>query len=181
MTTATISNTLTIARPNADEHSPYYGRYVAQVPDGDLVSILREQIVDTAALLRGVPADRADYAYAPGKWTVKEVVGHMSDTERVMSFRALWFARGDAADLPGFDENVWVPAAKFSERTLGGLVEEFQAVRAATVQLATHLDAAALVRRGSANKNEVSVRALMYIIAGHERHHAALLRERYLK
>jgi hypothetical protein len=170
---------ITIERPQANEHAPYYGRYVAQVPEGNLVSLLREQLTDSVALLRRAPAEQADFSYGPGKWSVKEVVGHMADVERVMSYRALTFARKDATDLPGFDENAWVADAGFGARTLGSLVDEFQAVRAATVELASHLDAEALTRRGSANGNFVTVRALFYIIAGHERHHAALLRDKY--
>jgi uncharacterized damage-inducible protein DinB len=172
--------TAAIVRPKADEHAEYYGRYISQVPEGDLVTLLREQIIDTVALLSGVSPERANYAYAPGKWTIKEVVGHMIDVERVMSFRALWFARNDKTDLPGFDENQWVPHSNSASRTLDDLLEEFQVVRAATVHLAKHLDAGALERRGNASGNPVSVRALLYIIAGHERHHAALFRDRYL-
>jgi len=170
----------TIERPQADEHASYYGRYIARVPDGDLVSLLRERIADTTALLRRVPAERSNFAYAPGKWSVKQVVGHMSDVERVMAYRALWFARHDSSDLPGFDENAWMDAADFATRSLDDLIEEFEAVRASTIHLASHLSADALARRGSASGNSVTVRALFYIIAGHERHHAELLRERYL-
>lgn len=176
---ATISTT-TIARPNADEHSAFYGRYIQLVPDGDIVSILRDQIAGTAGLLRSAPSDRADFAYAPGKWTLKQVVGHMTDVERVMSYRALRFSRNDTTELPGFDENDWVANSNFAGRTLSDLVDEFEAVRAATIHLAKHLDADASSRRGTANGQGVSVRALLYIIAGHELHHAALVRERYL-
>jgi uncharacterized damage-inducible protein DinB len=173
-------NSVSIARPAADEHSAYYAKYIARVPDGNLVEQLREQIVDTSALLRGVPADRADFAYAPGKWSIKQVVGHLIDVERVMTHRALRFARNDTTELPGFDENLWVENANFAARTIGDLVEEFEVVRSSTIQFARHLSAEEQARRGKANGQEVSVRALMYIIAGHERHHAALLRERYL-
>jgi len=176
MTTTTAQ---TIARPKADEHSPYYSKYISEVPEGDLISMLREQLMDTVALLNGV-GDRADYAYAPGKWTVKEVIGHISDVERVMSYRALRIARGDTTNLPGFDENAFVANANFGRRTVADLLEELQVVRAATIHLAKHLDAEELARRGSANGAEVSARALLYIIAGHERHHAALLRDKYL-
>ena len=176
-----MSTTTTItARPGAYEHSAFYGRYIQRVPDGDLIAILREQIAATAALLRNAPSDRGDFAYGPGKWTLKEVVGHMIDVERVMSYRALRFSRSDATELPGFDENAWVANSNFGERTLSDLVDEYEAVRAATVHFAKHLDADALVRRGSANGQGVSVRALLYIIAGHELHHLALVRERYL-
>ena len=169
-----------IVRPQSDEHAPFYGKYISRVPDGDLVSVLREQLVETVTLLRGAAWDRADFAYAPGKWTIKEVVGHMIDTERVMGFRALWFARQDTSDLPGFDENAWAMHADATNRRLGDLLEEFEVVRASTIQLATHLSPEALARRGRASGNSVSVRALFYIIAGHERHHVGLLRERYL-
>src|SRR5512146_976850 len=170
--------TITIARPGADEHSAYYGKYVERVPDGDLIALLREQIVETAGLLRR-SRERADFAYGPGKWTVKQVVGHLADVERVMAYRALWIARNDQTPLPGFDENAWVDNADFASRTLDDLIDEFEVVRAATVQLATHLDASALARRGTMNGYPGTPRALFYIIAGHERHHVALLRERY--
>jgi len=171
-------STVTIARPAADEHAAYFGRYVERVPDGDLVALLREQIVETAALLRR-SRDRADFAYAPGKWTLKQVVGHLADVERVMAYRALWIARNDMTPLPGFDENAWVDNARFGARSLDDLLEEFEITRASTVQLASHLDAEEFARRGTSNGNPMSVRALFYIIAGHERHHVALFRERY--
>jgi uncharacterized damage-inducible protein DinB len=174
------ATTTATARPGADEHSPFYGRYIQRVPDGDLVSILREQIAGSAALFRNVPPDRADFAYAPGKWTLKQVAGHMIDVERVMSYRALRFAHNDATELPGFEENDWVANSNFAARTLSDLADEYEAVRAATVHFAKHLDADALVRRGTANGQGLSVRALLYIIAGHELHHIALVRERYL-
>jgi uncharacterized damage-inducible protein DinB len=177
---STTSAPITIPRPQADEYLAYYGKYIERVPDGDLISILREQLMDTVALLRGVSADKADSAYGPGKWTIKEVVGHMIDVERVMAYRAVTFARNDTTDLPGFDENNWVPAANFGARTLGDLLEEFQVVRASTIHFAKHLDDETLKRRGKANGAAVTVRALLYIIAGHERHHVALLKERYL-
>jgi len=170
----------TISRPKADEHSEYYGRYIARVPDGDFVALLRDQFMDTTALLKDVSADRANYAYAPGKWTIKQVVGHLMDAERVFSYRALWFARNANTDLPGFEENDWANVANHSRRSLDDLVEEYKAVRAATVQFAKNLGADEQLRRGKANGEPISVRALLYIIAGHERHHGAVLRERYL-
>lgn len=173
-------NSASIARPQADEHAPHYGKYIARVPDGDLVSLLREQVMDTVALLRAVPTSHADFSYGPGKWTIKEVLGHMIDVERVMAYRALWFARNDKTGLPGFDENAWAANANFASRTLGDLLEEFQVVRSSTIHLVQHVSPEALARRGTANGHPISVRALLYIIAGHERHHAGLLRERYL-
>lgn len=177
---STFVQPLAIPRPEADEHSAYYGIYIARVPDGDLLALLREQLIDTVSLLRDLPAERANFAYAPGKWTVKQVVGHLIDVERVMSYRALRFARGDATELPGIDQDAYVATANVADRSLGDLLEEYQVVRSATIHLAKHLDAAALERRGVASGNVVSVRALLYIIAGHERHHAELFRERYL-
>jgi hypothetical protein len=169
----------TIPRPQADEHVPYYGRYIALVPEGDLISILQDQMETTSRALRAIPAAKADFAYADGKWTVKEVIGHMGDVERIMSYRALRFSRGDATALPGFDENTYVPAANFGRRTIDDLVDDLETVRAATIRLLRPLDEDALARRGSANGAEISVRALAYIIAGHERHHVNVLRERY--
>jgi len=173
-------STILIPRPGADEHIDYYARYIAKVPDGDLISMLREQAVETMNLMQDLPPAKADYAYAPGKWTVKQVVGHVTDAERIFGYRALRFARQDPTELPGFDENAYVDHANFNDRTLIDLLDEFQVVRASTIQFAKNLDPAAYERRGSANGNPISVRALLYIIAGHERHHVELLRERYL-
>src|ERR1043166_3155024 len=133
---------MTIVRPGAEEHAPFYGKYIALVPEGDLLSALQEQNVETVRLLRAAPSAKADFAYAPGKWTVKEVIGHLIDAERVFAYRALRFARSDATDLPGFDENTYVPAGQFGRRTLGDLLDEFEVVRASSVHLAKHLDAA---------------------------------------
>ena len=166
-------------RPAADEHLPYYSRYVERVPDGELLTRLERQGAETAALLRTIPEGRASHRYAPGKWSVKEVVGHISDTERIFSYRALRIARADRTPLAGFDENGFVRAAGFDRRTLRELVDELVAVRAATVALYRGLGDEEVARRGTANGAEVSVRALAWITAGHELHHVALLRERY--
>jgi len=169
----------TLSRPGAEEHSPYYSRYIDLVPEGNLVDLLVEQQLDTLGMLRRVDEGRGTYAYAPGKWTIKEVIGHMSDAERVFSYRALRFARGDATPLASFDENTYVPAGRFNDRRVGSLIDEFQSIRAATVHLFRYLSDEELMRSGVASGNPISVRALGYIIAGHERHHANLLRERY--
>ena len=178
MTNATT--TAPIARPQDDEYIPYYGKYIGLVPDGDLVDTLRTQIRETLSLLRAIPEDRASYRYAPGKWSIKEVVGHLADVERIMTYRALRIARADATPLPGFDENAYVPAANFEARSLGSLAHELAEVRRATVAFFETLEPTVAARRGSANNNEISVRALAYIVAGHERHHVKILRERYL-
>ena len=180
MTHATVADPTTIVRPNADEFYDYYGRYIAKVPDGNLIGLLREQAVETVTMLQDLTPQQANYAYAPGKWTVKEVVGHISDAERIFAYRALRIARRDETPMESFDENMYVTNANFGKRTLPDLLEELQVVRASTIHLAKNLDAKALALRGTASGHGVSVRALFYIIAGHERHHADLLRERYL-
>jgi hypothetical protein len=171
----------TIERPRSNEHAEYYGRYVSKVPENvDLVSLLRQQAMETVALLQGLTPKQGDFAYAPGKWTIKQVIGHIIDAERVFVYRAMCFARQDKTELPSFDENAYVDNANFQERTLADLLEEFQVVRSATIHFAKNLDAESLARIGIASKNPISVRALLYIIAGHERHHVELFRERYL-
>jgi hypothetical protein len=176
----TATTAINIARPEADEFFEYYDRYIAKVPDGNLISLLREQAVETVTMLQDLTPQQANYAYAPGKWTVKEVIGHISDAERIFAYRALRISRGDQTPLASFDENAYVKHASFGSRSLADLLEEFQLVRASSIHLAKSLDAETLVLRGAASGHVVSVRALFYIIAGHERHHAALLRERYL-
>ena len=169
------------SRPAADEYAPYYARYVERVGTGDITLVLEESARETAALLRSRLAGmRADFAYADGKWTVKEVVGHVMDTERVFALRMRRFGRADTTPLPSFDENAYVPAGEFAPRTLESLVDEFLAVRNATLHLVRGLPESAWTRRGVASGNEVSVRALAHIIAGHELHHRAILEQRYL-
>jgi hypothetical protein len=167
-------------RPDRNEYLEYYHKYVSRVPDGDIIAILATQLEDTLTLLRDVSDERALHAYAPGKWTIKEVVGHMSDVERVMSYRALRFARGDATSLPGFDENSWAPAGEFNARPVASLVAELASVRRSTIALLAGLPAAAWTRAGAANNAQVTVRALAWIIAGHELHHRELIATRYL-
>ena len=167
-----------IPKPEPDEHLPYYGKYIALVGD-DAMAALRSQAATTPRLLSGVNESRALFRNAPGKWSVKEVLGHVIDGERVFGHRALRFAREDRTPLPGFDENTWVPAARFDSRPLADLVADYVAVRTATLALFSSFDEATLLRRGIANGAEVSVRALAHIIAGHELHHVSLLRERY--
>jgi hypothetical protein len=172
--------TCTIPRPAADEYAPYYGRYIVQVPNGDLCRILADQLGETLALIRSIPEARGTHRYAPGKWSIKEVLGHVCDTERIMGYRALRIARGDATPLPGFEQDDYIPAGGFDRRTLADLSDELSAVRQATLQLFRHLDPTALARRGTASGNPITPRALAYIIAGHERHHVAGLKAQYL-
>lgn len=168
------------ARPAADEHPPYYSTYIDKVPDGDLVRILGDQVAAVLTLFRGIDEDRGNHAYAPGKWTIKEVLGHIADTERVMAYRALTFARGDTASLPSFDENSWAPAGRFGDRTVASLLDEWVAVRSSTVAMLSGLPAEAIGRSGVASGKPISVRALAYIIAGHLIHHLGIIEDRYL-
>lgn len=168
------------ARPESNEYAPYYEKYVSLVPDADLVETLERQGAETLALLRGLDEGRGGHRYEPGKWSVRQLVGHVNDAERIFSYRALAIARGDRAPLPGMEQDEWMAGVDFDARTLASLADEFEAVRAATVQLLRHLSPEAWSRRGTASDNEVTVRALAYIIAGHEAHHVRVLRERYL-
>lgn len=167
-----------ITKPQPEEHADYYAKYIKLVGD-DALGALRAQSASTPRLLSGLSEAQAMHRYAPGKWSVKEVVGHILDAERVFSYRALRIARADATPLPGFDENAWVPAGHFDRRSMPDLVADYQTVRAATVALFSSLDEEALTRIGTANNQPFSVRALAHIIAGHELHHVGILRERY--
>ena len=167
-----------IALPAADEHIAYYGKYIALL-SGDVYATLESQGRETARLLAATSEAKGAHRYAPGKWSVKQVVGHIADGERVFAYRALRFARADPTPLPGFDENVFAATSGADKRTLGDLAAELASVRAASLTLFGSFDAETLLRRGSANDAPVSVRALAAIIAGHERHHVNLLIERY--
>jgi uncharacterized damage-inducible protein DinB len=168
------------SRPNEGEFAPFAARYIERVPEGDIVATLEAQMEETLALLRTISEERAGYAYAAGKWTVREVVGHVADTERVLAYRALRIGRGDDTPLPGFDENAYVRKAGFDGRTLGDLLAELDAVRSATLTLVRGLPSEAWTRRGTAAGAPYTVRGLIFMIAGHELHHRAILEERYL-
>lgn len=168
------------ARPDPSEYAPFYAGYIAKVPDGDLIGVLEANLEEFSRTLGALAEVRGGFAYAPGKWTLKEVIGHVIDAERVFSYRAMWIARGDLAPLPGFDEKPWVPLSGANARSVADLLGEFRAVRAATLALFRHLPADSVTRRGVASGQEVSVRALAWIIAGHAIHHLGILRERYL-
>ena len=168
------------SRPAADECSPYYFTYIQLVPDGDIVHTLQSQHADIHSLLKHTTDAHASVHPAPSEWSIKQVVAHLGDAERLFSFRALWFARGEQSELPGMEPNPWVAITDANARTLSDLLAEFDQVRAASISLFANLDAAAWQRRGSASGNVVSVRALAWIIAGHELHHNRSLREHYL-
>jgi hypothetical protein len=169
-----------LSRPTADEYFEYYGKYIALVPDGDIRDHLRTQLSETVAVLSGVTDAKAEKAYGAGKWTLKESVLHMTDAERVFSYRMLRVARGDATPLPSFDQDAWVPHSCANTRTLSNLVMEFAAVRASTLALVDSITPEGWLRTGTASGHSISARALAYITAGHERHHLIITRERYL-
>lgn len=171
---------VTLERPPESEYAPYQAGYVASVPDGDIFEILSRQGSEFPEFLHSLGEARGDYRYAPGKWTVKEMIGHVNDTERVFAYRALRFARGDETPLASFEQDEYVPMGNFGARTLSSLADEFAHLRSATLDLYYYLDADALARRGSASGFTVSVRAMAYVIAGHVAHHERILRERYL-
>ena len=170
---------LLVAKPDASEHAPYYSRYVALVADGDILGTLAGQIGGTLAELRKIPDADSLKRYAAGKWSVREVVGHMIDTERIFAYRALRFARNDRTLLPGFEQDDYIPAAQFDRRPWADLLEEFEAVRRSNVLMFRGLSEEAWRRAGVANGDGMSVRAAAYVIAGHELHHMRVLREKY--
>ncbi|MGA9772745.1 MAG: DinB family protein [Blastocatellia bacterium] len=167
-------------RPSTTEYAPYYGQYIGLVPEGDITQILNRQLEETLSLLGNIPESQAGHRYAPDKWSIKEVIGHITDSERIFAYRALRFARNDKARIEGFDQDEFAQNSAFDERTLADLVEEFEHVRRANLILFRSFTDDALDRHGIANDVEVSVRALLYIIAGHERHHIEVLKTRYL-
>jgi uncharacterized damage-inducible protein DinB len=171
---------LKISRPEADEFDSYYERYISLVADGDIISSLKNQITKTLDLLAQISAEKADFRYASGKWSVKELVGHMIDTERIFAYRALRIARGDETPIEGYEQDDYIKNAEFGKCSLADLAKEFMLVREANVLMFQNLSETAWYRRGVANDKEISVRALAYILAGHEIYHGNILKERYL-
>lgn len=167
--------------PTAYEYADYYAAYVRLVPQGDILQILNEQMKETVTKLSSLSETQSEYRYAPGKWSVKEVIGHITDTERIMSYRLLSIARGETVSLPGYDENEYVKAANFDKQSFKDLLDHFACVRQSTIHLIKSLGEEALLRKGTANNSEVTARALITIIAGHELHHRNIINERYLQ
>jgi hypothetical protein len=168
-----------LSRPAAGEYAPYYEKYIALVPGNDILRFLEEQLVLFTRLFAGRGERDGEFRYAPGTWTVEEALGHVNDTERIFAYRALRMARGDKTPLAGFEQDDYVRNGGFAQRRLAELAEEFTQVRRASVALFRGFDEAAWLRRGTASENEVSVRALAYMIAGHAQHHAKLFEEQY--
>lgn len=166
--------------PRTDEYAPYYQNYLDTLPAGDIIDILEKQMLLVRDLLLGMTDEQAAFRYAEGKWSIKEVIGHMIDTERIFATRALHFARGEAADLPGFDQDAYVAAGDFDARSRGSLSGEYEDLRRSHLFLFSSWNEEVQQRRGRADGKEMSVRAVPWIIAGHERSHLAVLSERYL-
>ena len=167
-------------RPGRDEAAPYYFTYIDLVPDGEVCDLLESSGRTAVAALRAMPPERASFRYAPDKWTLADVVGHLNDTERLFQARAFWFARGFDTPLPSFDQHVAIATAGAGARPWADLVGEFETVRAGTVPFYRALPAEAWDRRGIASDNPFTVRALAYLTVGHVLHHMAIVRERYL-
>lgn len=172
--------TIAVPRPHQDEFAPFYADYIAWVPDGaDAIHALNVQREQVATLLGTIAEEQAGFRYAPEKWSIKELVGHMADAERVFAYRLLRISRADETPLPGFDENAYVRMSGFGERAMIDLASDWIAVRHATVALVQGMGATMWERRGMANGRTVSARAILYIILGHVAHHCNVLHERY--
>jgi hypothetical protein len=167
-------------RPERSEAAEYYFQYIDLVPGDDIITTLDTQLHETVAALRAIPDDRSLHRYAPGKWSIREVLGHINDTERLFVSRAFWFARGFDTPLPSFDQNVAIAHAAADGRSWRSHIEEFRTVRAATLSFFRGLPDEAWMRSGTASGNPFSVRALAYLTAGHVIHHLRIVRERYL-
>ncbi|MES2417752.1 MAG: DinB family protein [Bacteroidota bacterium] len=165
-------------RPQPHEYPEWGQNYISQVA-GDVLEILNSQATDFPSFIKSL-TNKADYAYAPGKWTIKELAGHIIDTERILVYRLLCFARNEQAGLPGFDEDSYVTNAHFKDGDLSGLADEFSLLRRANLYLIESLNDTELDRIGTSNEKQMSVRALVYVLAGHVIHHSKIIRERYL-
>ena len=168
-----------MTRPTANEYAPAFQSYMSHVNDEDIMPALRSQIDALDVLLEHVPAERETYRYAEGKWSIRQVLGHLIDGERVFGYRALCIARGETQNLPGFDENAYMPYAPYDGVELEDLLSEFRLVRLSNIAMLRNLEDEAWTRMGTANGNPISVRALAYIMVGHMWHHMGVLRERY--
>ena len=169
-----------IARPEISEYASYYGTYVQLVPEEDILRAMKLQLEETLQFFRTLPESAGNKRYAPDKWSIKEVIGHMIDAERVFAQRALFFARKCASRLPGYEQEEWTAAATFGEAALKDLISEFELVRRSNIYFFQGLSEEAWTRRGIASDCEFTVRSLAYITLGHERHHMKILRSRYL-
>ncbi len=167
-------------RPQPGDYIPYQTQYIDTVGDADIVDVLDEQQTSLKQFLTSIPKDKALYAYADGKWTINEVIGHLTDTERIMAYRLLRFSRNDKNPLPGFEQDDYIANSRYNEMDMATLVDEFLAVRRANMYLFKSLSADEKARAGTASGNRVTVNALLYVIAGHANHHVNILKAKYL-
>jgi len=168
-------------KPKPEDYDAIYGGYISLIGDDDIIEVLKEQRKTSEKFLKTFTEKQGNYSYADGKWTVKEVLGHVIDTEKIMAYRALSFARGEKQSLPGFEQDDYVAESNFNKRSLADLINEFITIRESNIILFKSFNEEILIRRGTANESEVTVLALIYIIAGHEKHHMKFLKERYVK
>jgi uncharacterized damage-inducible protein DinB len=168
-------------RPNLETVPQFYKGYVENVKDMDVLEAMKHSSEVTLKLVRSIPEEKGEYRYAEGKWSIKELLAHMIDVERIMAYRALRFSRNDKTDLPGFEENDYAPEANAHGRTIRQLADEMERLRLTTIDLYKSFTPAMMNREGTANKNKLSVLSLGYIIPGHESHHRKIITERYLK
>jgi uncharacterized damage-inducible protein DinB len=171
---------MTQKRPQSSDYAPNFANYVLQVPDGDFLEILESQLRTMTRLLQPLTDKQADFSYAPGKWSIKEILGHINDAERIFAYRLLRIARGDQTPLPGFEQDDYIKTANSSARKLSSLLEEFASIRRASITLICSLDDASLLRQGTASGKEISALALAFILAGHALHHQKILEQLYL-
>jgi uncharacterized damage-inducible protein DinB len=176
---AVVPSAIFVGRPEPGEYNSYYERYISLVPEGDILNTLDAQRRQMMLLLSGRDEADGDFRYAPGKWSAGEVLGHVCDTERIFAYRALRIARGDQTPIEGFEQDDYVKNGPFAREPLSEIIEDYIAVRRASLSLLRNLDETAWMRRGIANHKEVTVRALAYLIAGHELHHRRILEEKY--
>lgn len=170
-----------LTRPQAGEYAEHFAKYIDKVPEGDLIEQLKAQPALAIEEWDSLTQEQGNYRYAEGKWSLKEVLGHISDTERVMSYRLLRVSRGDTTPLPGFNEELFVSRSTFGQQTVSALLHDFFVVRESTLSLIRQLDDEAWLRQGTASGITISARALAYVIAGHAHHHLSMIRERYLQ
>jgi hypothetical protein len=169
-----------ISRPSENEYVPYYAQYIQRVPDGDVFELMAQQPGTLHNLLSKLSPEQGDFRHGPVEWSIKEVIGHLNDAERIFAYRALRFSRNDMVPLPGFDQEIYIPASNYGERTLPDILEEFDLLRRANILAFNRLSDEVSQRCGTANNAPVSVRALIYIIAGHTEHHIESLKVDYL-
>jgi hypothetical protein len=179
MEPAVVTPTFTIGRPEPDEYAPYYEKYISLIPGSDILGTLDAERRRTVLLLSGRDEEEGNFRYAPDKWNAKQVLGHVCDAERVFAYRALRIARADRTPMEGFEQDDYVKNGPFARAPLAEMIEDYIAVRRGSLSLFRNLDEVAWGRRGVANKNEVTVRALAYIMAAHELHHRRMLEEKY--